>query len=113
MFTAVRIVREIVRVVPDLSERIKKARLEDGRSAQTLATLCGFSTAYWYQLEAGKRESVSETIIRNMEEVLGVDFEIPSFDHGVSQVAFGDDDKPKTQKKASKRRQKGDSDDQS
>lgn len=114
MFEAVKIVREIVRVVPDLSERIKKARIEDGRSAQTLATLCGFSTAYWYQLEAGKRESVNEAIIRSIERVLGIDFCIPPFDdsqQGENNVDSPPGSTPKTRKKSTKNKRGGVDDD--
>ena len=80
MRMAVKVIREIVREAPNLHQRIKEARLADGRNAQMLATLCGLSTTYWYQLESGNRRSVSETIIREMEKVLGVDLGLPSFD---------------------------------
>ncbi|GFE71812.1 helix-turn-helix transcriptional regulator [Chroococcus sp. FPU101] len=66
---------EVVRKinVPDLPFRIKATRENDGRSVQVLATLAEISTAYWYQLESGKRKWVSEDVIRRIEKVLGVD----------------------------------------
>jgi len=62
--------------VTDLPYQIKKARIADGRSVQVLATAAGISTNYWYQLEGNKRSWVSLEIIRNIEKVLGVDFNI-------------------------------------
>jgi transcriptional regulator with XRE-family HTH domain len=69
---------EVVRKVSivDLSEKIKKARVADGRSVQVLATLAEISSVYWYQLENNKRSWVSEEVIRRMEKVLGVEFGI-------------------------------------
>jgi transcriptional regulator with XRE-family HTH domain len=69
---------EVVRKVSivDLSEKIKKARIADGRSVQVLATLAEISSVYWYQLENNKRSWVSEEVIRRMEKVLGVEFGI-------------------------------------
>ncbi|MGL5941894.1 MAG: helix-turn-helix domain-containing protein [Waterburya sp.] len=57
----------------DLPQKIKQARIKDGRSVQLLATMAGISSAYWYQLETDKREWVSVEIIKKIEEVLGVD----------------------------------------
>jgi len=70
------VVRQVKISVPDLHERIREARENDGRSAQVLATLAGISTAYWYQLEAGKRKWVSEEVLRQIEDVLGIDFNV-------------------------------------
>ncbi len=63
-----------------LPSKLRKARTEDGRSVQVLATAAGISSAYWYQLETDKREWVSEEIIRRIEKVLEVqllDFNTP------------------------------------
>lgn len=61
--------------VPELGERIKKAREADSRSLTKLAALVGVSRNYWYQLES---ESVmggmSEETLRRIEEVLGIEF---------------------------------------
>lgn len=57
----------------DLPQKIKQARIKDGRSVQLLATMAGISSAYWYQLETDKREWVSVEIIKKIEEVLEVD----------------------------------------
>jgi transcriptional regulator with XRE-family HTH domain len=60
--------------VPDFGERLKKARIEDGRSVQVLATLAGISVGYWYQLEKEDREWISEDVLRAIESVLNLDF---------------------------------------
>lgn len=60
--------------VPDFGERLKKARIEDGRSVQVLATLAGISVGYWYQLEKEDREWISEDVLRAIESVLELDF---------------------------------------
>jgi transcriptional regulator with XRE-family HTH domain len=66
------VVRQIRVTVPDLSRKIKEAREKDGRSAQILATLAGISTAYWYQIEQGKRQWISEETLRGMEQALNI-----------------------------------------
>jgi transcriptional regulator with XRE-family HTH domain len=66
------VVRQIRVTVPDLSQKIKEAREKDGRSAQILATLAGISTAYWYQIEQGKRQWISEETLRGMEQALNI-----------------------------------------
>lgn len=58
--------------VEGLPEKLKEARLKDGRSVQVLATNAEISTAYWYQIENNKRAWVSEEIIQRIEKVLGV-----------------------------------------
>ena len=58
--------------VEGLPERLKEARLKDGRSVQVLATMAEISTAYWYQIENNKRDWVSEEIINRIEKVLDV-----------------------------------------
>ncbi|OWY63542.1 transcriptional regulator [cyanobacterium TDX16] len=60
--------------VPDFGERLKKARIEDGRSVQVLATLAGISVGYWYQLEKEDREWISEDVLRAIESVLKLNF---------------------------------------
>jgi transcriptional regulator with XRE-family HTH domain len=77
-----KIIREQIARLPAqaLAERIKAARKADGRSVQVLATLCGISDSYWYQLEGGVRYSVKEVVIRKMEEVMGVDLQLPPFE---------------------------------
>ncbi len=60
--------------VSDFGERLKQARIDDGRSVQVLATLAGISVGYWYQLEKEDREWISENILRAIESVLNVNF---------------------------------------
>ncbi|GJD22925.1 Transcriptional Regulator, XRE family protein [Rivularia sp. IAM M-261] len=67
------VVRQIKATVPDLCQKIKEAREKDGRSVQVLATLAGISTAYWYQIEQGKRQWISEDSLRGIEKALGID----------------------------------------
>ena len=67
------VVRQIRVTMPDLPQKIKVAREKDGRSVQILATVAGISTAYWYQIENGDRQWISEEILRGMETALGVD----------------------------------------
>lgn len=66
--------------VPGFGERLKQARISDGRSAQVLATLAGISIGYWYQLEKEDREWISEEVLRAIEKVLNLDFGA-KFDH--------------------------------
>lgn len=58
----------------NFGEQLRNARIEDGRSAQVLATLSEISMGYWYQLEKEEREWVSEEVIRRIEKVLRIDF---------------------------------------
>lgn len=104
MYAVVEVVREIRRNVPDLPQKLKAARVADGRSVQLLATLSGISYAYWYQLETKKRKTVSETVIRSIEKVLGVDLGLPSFD--VPQIDEIDEAPPPKQK-SSKGKKRG------
>lgn len=71
---------EIVRIVKakgeHIPEKLRKARLKDGRSVQVLATYAGLSMAYWYQIEKGQRDIVSEEVIRKIEEILNIDLEV-------------------------------------
>ena len=60
--------------VTDFGERLKQARIEDGRSVQVLATLAGISVGYWYQLEKEDREWISEEVLRSIESVLDLNF---------------------------------------
>lgn len=66
--------------VPNFGERLKKARIEDGRSVQVLATFAGISVGYWYQLEKEDREWISEEVLRSIESVLSLSFNA-QFDH--------------------------------
>ncbi|HEY9597812.1 MAG TPA: helix-turn-helix transcriptional regulator [Cyanophyceae cyanobacterium] len=73
MTKAMEVVKQTKVSVPDLPERIKAARLSDGRSAQVLATAAGISSAYWYQIESGKPQWISEETLRGIELALGID----------------------------------------
>lgn len=68
------VVRQIRVTVPDLEKRIKELREASGRSAQSLATEARISTAYWYQIEKGERQYITEEVLRGIEKALGVDF---------------------------------------
>lgn len=65
--------------ISDFGEKLKAARIADGRSVQILATLAGISTGYWYQLENEQRSWVSEAVVKAIESVLDTDFGV-SFD---------------------------------
>ena len=71
-------VRRIIKIEvdsPDLGERIREARIKDGRSVTKLSKLAGFSRHYWYQLEAeAVIGGIAEKTLRDVEAVLGVDF---------------------------------------
>lgn len=67
------VVKQVKIIVPDLASRIKQFREKDGRSVQVLATAAGISTAYWYEIEKGKRHWMSEEVLRGIENALGVD----------------------------------------
>lgn len=60
--------------VPNFGERLRQARIDDGRSVQVLATFAGISVGYWYQLEKEDREWISEEVLRAIETVLSVSF---------------------------------------
>lgn len=61
--------------VPDLGEKIKRARESDRRSLSSLAKAAGISRNYWYQLEEeAVMGGVAESTLRKIEDVLGVDF---------------------------------------
>ncbi len=66
--------------VPNFGERLKKARIDDGRSVQVLATFAGISVGYWYQLEKEDREWISEEVLRAIESVLSLSFDA-QFEH--------------------------------
>ena len=66
--------------VTDLGSQIKQARIDDGRSAQVLATLADISTGYWYQIENEQRSWISEEVLRRIEKVLGADFGVKCAD---------------------------------
>ncbi|MDY6781926.1 MAG: helix-turn-helix transcriptional regulator [Cyanobacteriota bacterium] len=68
---------EVVRNFPELGKRIKAARAKDDRSLSQICRDCGISRSYWYQLEAEDlRSPATEEIIRKIEQVLNVDFDL-------------------------------------
>lgn len=67
----IRITKEID--APGIGKKIKDARIADGRSVQTLATLAGISLAYWYQIEQEKMQSISEEHFKGVQSALGID----------------------------------------
>lgn len=68
------VVRQIRVTVPDLEKRIRELRESSGKSAQSLATEAGISTAYWYQIEKGERQYITEEVLRGIERALNADF---------------------------------------
>ncbi len=66
--------------VTDFGERLKQARIEDGRSVQVLATLAGISVGYWYQLEKEDRSWISESVLRAIESVLNINFGVKFYE---------------------------------
>lgn len=66
--------------VTDFGERLKQARIMDGRSVQVLATLAGISVGYWYQLEKEDREWISESVLRAIESVLNINFGVKFYE---------------------------------
>ena len=78
MNTAMKVVRTIEVEVPNLGDRIKKARekakASDGRSLTQLAALAGMTTANWYRIESEKFNSLPFETLKRMESALGTDF---------------------------------------
>jgi len=68
--------------IPNFGYKLKEARELQNRPVQVLATEAGISTGYWYQLEQETREWISEEVLRGIELVLNIDFDI-SFNHQV------------------------------
>lgn len=68
---------EVIREFPGLGQKIKKARENDQRSLSQICKDSGLSRSYWYQIEnEDLRAPVTEEMIRKIENVLNVDFEI-------------------------------------
>lgn len=71
-------IRKIQEVeVPDLSQRIKDARmaLVGIKSLEALCDECEVSRTYWYDLEKGTlKGTLSVENLRKIEKALGVDF---------------------------------------
>lgn len=69
-----KVVHKIEIEVPDLGDRIRKARKA---SRKSMAQLCGeadVTSSYWYQIEAGTLSGgVTLTTIRAIEKALEVD----------------------------------------
>lgn len=97
MVAMVKVRRYLEVSVEDFGERLKEARIKDGRSVQLLATLSNISLGYWYQLEKEERTWISEGVLREIESTLGIDFQV-TFDHaqvmtdsGIAQKKGKDD----------------------
>ena len=68
---------ETVKDFPGLGSRIREARESDDRSLSQICRDCQLSRSYWYQLESEDlRASVTERVIRKIEEVLNVDLDV-------------------------------------
>lgn len=65
----------IVIDVPDLGQKIEGARRADTRSLVEICQLVGVSRETWYKLEK-EEQAISLTMLRKIEEVLGVNFEV-------------------------------------
>lgn len=78
-----KVTRILVADAPGLGARIRKARIEDGRSVEAICAEAQVSRVYWYDIESEKlRSSLPEETLRKIERTLkvdfGVDFETPS-----------------------------------
>ena len=61
--------------IEGLGEKIEEARRKDSRPVETLAKAAGISRGYWYDLEKERiRQSLPLETLRQIEQVLGVDF---------------------------------------
>lgn len=78
MNTVMKVVRTIEVEVPDLGDRIKKAREKakatNGRSLTQLAAMAGMTTANWYRIEGEKFNSLPFETLKRIESALDTDF---------------------------------------
>ncbi|BDA75986.1 transcriptional regulator (plasmid) [Calothrix sp. PCC 7716] len=69
--------RTIDKQTPGLGQRIREARVADGRPLEVICALAELSRVHWYDIEAEKvRNALPEDTLRKIEKVLGVDFEV-------------------------------------
>ena len=60
--------------VPGLGQKIKEVRERSDRPMRELANAAGMTPANWYRIENEEVKKLPETTLKNIEEVLGVDF---------------------------------------
>ena len=60
--------------VPNLGEKIKKARERDSRSLSEICRQMEMSNMNWYKIESEETKALPIETLRRIEEVLGVDF---------------------------------------
>ncbi|BAZ18645.1 transcriptional regulator (plasmid) [Calothrix sp. NIES-4071] len=69
--------RTIDKETPGLGQRIREARVADGRPLEVICALAGLSRVHWYDIESEKvRNALPEETLRKIEKVLDVDFEV-------------------------------------
>ncbi|MDJ0579046.1 helix-turn-helix transcriptional regulator [Crocosphaera sp.] len=74
MATAAMKVRKTIETeVPNLGERIKKARKNNSTPLTALAAKAGMTTANWYAIEAEDMKALPLETLRRIEGVLGID----------------------------------------
>jgi transcriptional regulator with XRE-family HTH domain len=60
--------------VPDLGDRIRAAREASKKSVTEIVRAINVSRTYWYNLENSKEDGISEDKLREIENLLNVDF---------------------------------------
>lgn len=73
MSAKMKVLKTIEIDIPDLSNKIKAARAEDGRSISEICRQLNMSRTHWYRIEDGNFVLPLETL-RRIEGVLNVDF---------------------------------------
>jgi transcriptional regulator with XRE-family HTH domain len=73
MSATMEVVKTVRMQFPKLNEKIKQARISDGRTITQICALADMTTANWYRIEAGK-QSIPLDTLRKVESVLGVNF---------------------------------------
>ena len=80
MVMALMKVRRVTEIeIPDLGEKIKKAREQDPRSLVEICRLVGMTTSNWYRIEKNIPTYLPIETVQKIEEVLGIDLGV-SFD---------------------------------
>jgi len=73
-------VRKVIDVeTPGLGAKIKAAREADSRSLLSICKAVDLTPMYWYKIEAEEVKALPIETLRQIEEVLGIDFGV-SFD---------------------------------
>ncbi|MBD2535949.1 helix-turn-helix transcriptional regulator [Nostoc flagelliforme FACHB-838] len=81
--------RRIQKDVPDLGERIWRARKLDKRPLTEIAATAGMSLQNWYSIEKGEIKVLPESTLRKIETALGINLGV-TFDF--NDVIFEDEE---------------------